>query len=365
MGKIHNFVRHNKLYVALAVFILLINLLSMAGHRAEEARQAEVAATEEVAAEEVQEEPEEQEAELFGDEDIAARQQKIKDLAVENPLLYIFIGLVNLAILFVIFLGFIFDGCFLVRFFKKEPLNIRLEQQETPRWGLGDVMRVILIFLASGYAFIIIQAFISKEFPILYNENFRMIFNTAMMNIVGISVILYFVVTKYGQKIKAIGLTSKGFSKSVYYAIVGYVCLVPVLFCIMVITYFVTHLLRYEPPVQPIVEVFMKEKETIVLLMSTLFAAIFGPIAEEIFFRGFMYGAVKKSFGVFWGMVVTASIFAVLHAHAVGFFPIMALGLLLAYLYEKTGSLVPSMAVHIIHNVGMVVLVFLMRGIGT
>jgi membrane protease YdiL (CAAX protease family) len=123
--------------------------------------------------------------------------------------------------------------------------------------------------------------------------------------------------------------------------------------------------LEYRPPVQPIVEVFMEEKETAVLWISTLFAAIFGPIAEEIFFRGFMYGAVKKSFGVFWGMVVTASVFAILHAHAVGFFPIMVLGLLLAYLYEKTGSLVPSMAVHIMHNVGMVVLVFLMRGVGT
>jgi membrane protease YdiL (CAAX protease family) len=49
----------------------------------------------------------------------------------------------------------------------------------------------------------------------------------------------------------------------------------------------------------------------------------------------------------------------------VGFLPIMALGLLLTYLYEKTGSLVSSMAVHIMHNVAMVILVFLARNIGT
>jgi membrane protease YdiL (CAAX protease family) len=364
MQKITDIIKNNKLYTALAVFILLINLLVFAEKYLPELPEQEGAVITEERVEE-KEEVQKERTKLFNDDDIKARQEKIEELANENPLFYLFVGLVNLAILFAAFIGLLLNVYFLVRFFKKEPLNIRLTDQEPPLWTIGDVIRVSLIFLSFGYIIVIFQAIVIRAFPILRNENFRMVFNTTMMNVVGISVIFYFVVSKYGQGIRAIGLTAKGFSKSVFYAAVSYVTLIPILLLMMVAIFFITKWVKYQPPVQPIVEVFMEEKQTAVLWMSTLFAAIFGPVAEEIFFRGFMYGAIRKTLGVFWGMIITAAVFSFLHAHIVGFLPIMALGILLAYLYEKTGSLVPSMMVHIFHNVGMVLLVFLMRSIGT
>jgi membrane protease YdiL (CAAX protease family) len=45
--------------------------------------------------------------------------------------------------------------------------------------------------------------------------------------------------------------------------------------------------------------------------------------------------------------------------------PIMALGVLLAYLYEKTGSIIPSITVHVIHNVGTVFMVFIAKYLNT
>jgi hypothetical protein len=191
-----------------------------------------------------------------------------------------------------------------------------------------------------------------------------MVFNTAMMNLVGISVIVYFVMKKHGQGIDSIGLTAKGMGRNIFYAVMAYAALIPVVLIIMVATYYVTRFFAYQPPVQPIVQVFMEEKQTLILWVSALFAAIFGPVAEEIFFRGFMYPAIRKTLGVFWGMLITSAVFSLLHAHLVGFLPIFALGMLLVYLFEKTGSLVPSMAVHMIHNVAMVILVFVVRSIG-
>jgi uncharacterized protein len=85
---------------------------------------------------------------------------------------------------------------------------------------------------------------------------------------------------------------------------------------------------------------------------------------EEIFFRGFMYNAFKKRMGVFWGIAITAVVFSLLHAHWVGFIPILILGVLLTYLYEKTGSLVPSMTVHILHNLASVFMVFIIKAVG-
>jgi membrane protease YdiL (CAAX protease family) len=108
----------------------------------------------------------------------------------------------------------------------------------------------------------------------------------------------------------------------------------------------------------------MKEKNTMFLFYTSLFTAIVGPFIEELFFRGFMYNALKKFTGIFWATMLTAAVFAALHTNVIGFFPILALGIVLAYLYEKTGSLVSSITVHMIHNLSMVMFIFLVKQLG-
>ncbi|RKY42189.1 MAG: hypothetical protein DRP85_03555 [Candidatus Makaraimicrobium thalassicum] len=368
MRKISDIIRHNRLYAVLLVFIIGINLVAFMGWMAERAgEKAETTVTGVPVQDELAAGQQVRPAErtLFDSEDVNARRAKLEGLLRENPLLSIVLGVLNLMALYVIFVGLILDMYFLIRWLRKEPVRIRVVRQEKPRWSVADVVRVAIIFVACSYIFVILQGSVTEIFPVLSSGNFRMVFNTAVMSVVGISVILYFIVRKYGHGINAIGLSFRGFFRNLRYAFVGYVALIPILFAIMLAIFFVTKWLGYHPPVQSIVTVFIEEKETSVLWFSALFVAVFGPVAEEIFFRGFMYTAVRKRWGVFRAMVGTSAVFSCLHTHVVGFFPIMALGLLLAYLYEKTGSLAASISVHIMHNVGMVILVFLVRCIGT
>lgn len=350
-------IRRNRLYAGLVVFIVFINVLSFLGER-EAKEKAGTHAKVEIADEKTEKQS------LFDPDEVKKREERIKELSRENPIFLLFLGLFNITVIFFVFTGVIFDIYFLVRFARGKPVEIRTCAPPEPGWNMADVVRVALIFLSAGYLFAILQVFVIRYFPILRNENFRMIFDTTVMNVVGIGVMLYFVMRKYGQRVAAIGLTLRKAFHNMFYALVAYISLVPVTLLIMIVTMIVIKWLRYEPPVQPIVQVFMEEKQGGVLFLSTVFAAVFGPIAEEIFFRGFMYTAVKKALGVFWGCVITAVVFSLLHAHVVGFLPIMALGILLAYIYEKTGSLVSCISVHVIHNVAMVMVVFLMRHIG-
>ena len=115
------------------------------------------------------------------------------------------------------------------------------------------------------------------------------------------------------------------------------------------------------PEKQPVVELFMNEKNASFLFFSSVFAAIIGPVIEEIYFRAFMYKALKRRAGLAAAAILSSAIFAALHSYIVGFVPIFMLGILLVYLYEKTGTLVASMTVHITHNLGMVFFVFLLR----
>lgn len=75
-------------------------------------------------------------------------------------------------------------------------------------------------------------------------------------------------------------------------------------------------------------------------------------IAEETCFRGMLYGGLRNRFGRIAAGAIAASIFGVLHvttgASAVP--PLIAFGFVLAMLYEKTGSIWPSIILHGLNN---------------
>src|SRR5204862_193057 len=77
------------------------------------------------------------------------------------------------------------------------------------------------------------------------------------------------------------------------------------------------------------------------------------PVAEELFFRGFMYGALRRPIGWVGAAIVTGLVFGLIHAggtSAVFLLPLAVLGFLLCVLYRRTGSLVPGMGVHAFNN---------------
>jgi membrane protease YdiL (CAAX protease family) len=75
------------------------------------------------------------------------------------------------------------------------------------------------------------------------------------------------------------------------------------------------------------------------------------PIGEEIFFRGFLYGALRARLRLPLAVGLSALVFAIVHLPAIfTFLPILALGVLLALLYERTGTLLPGIIVHSINN---------------
>ncbi|MDE3092071.1 MAG: CPBP family intramembrane metalloprotease, partial [Chloroflexota bacterium] len=85
-------------------------------------------------------------------------------------------------------------------------------------------------------------------------------------------------------------------------------------------------------------------------VLTLVAAAVVAPIAEETFFRGFVYGGLRGRIGVIGAMVVSTLFFTALHFSIDQFIPIFFLGLFLAFLYEKTGSLYPGILLHATNN---------------
>jgi membrane protease YdiL (CAAX protease family) len=96
--------------------------------------------------------------------------------------------------------------------------------------------------------------------------------------------------------------------------------------------------------------------DTIKLIISGFLMVILAPVAEEIAFRGMIYSAFRKKHGIWFSMTFSALIFAFSHGQVLHFIPILVSGYLLAYLLEKTKSLVPSISLHVLINLAFTIM---------
>ncbi|MCE5315109.1 MAG: CPBP family intramembrane glutamic endopeptidase [Armatimonadota bacterium] len=85
-------------------------------------------------------------------------------------------------------------------------------------------------------------------------------------------------------------------------------------------------------------------------LLVLALGMVIAPLVEEVFFRGVLYSALRGGMRVWGAAVVSAIVFAVGHPLPDFFLPIFVLGVVFALAREKTGSVVPSMIAHGIHN---------------
>lgn len=86
------------------------------------------------------------------------------------------------------------------------------------------------------------------------------------------------------------------------------------------------------------------------LALTVVIVGIWGPLAEEVFFRGFVIGGLRRRFGNRGALVLSAGLFALFHIDPTIYVPIFFFGIVLGWLYLHTGSIWPSVAVHIVHN---------------
>lgn len=96
------------------------------------------------------------------------------------------------------------------------------------------------------------------------------------------------------------------------------------------------------------------------LLPGILLYAIAAPLSEEIMFRGILYGRARRVFSPAAGMVFASLIFGIYHGNPVQGIYAFLLGMLLCFVYERTGSLFAAAAFHGVGNLG----VFLVMDVG-
>lgn len=95
------------------------------------------------------------------------------------------------------------------------------------------------------------------------------------------------------------------------------------------------------------------DESTAALVAVCVLVTVIAPIAEEILFRGFIYGALRNWRGPWPAALATGVVFGAIHAggtEPVFLVPLAILGFMLCVLRERTGSLLPCIALHALNN---------------
>ncbi len=88
-----------------------------------------------------------------------------------------------------------------------------------------------------------------------------------------------------------------------------------------------------------------------VTVLCTLFGAVFiAPFCEEIFFRGFAFAGLLRGMNAPLAALLSAVLFTAAHGDLGSSVPLFILGLMLAYLRWRSGSIWPTIALHASNN---------------
>ncbi len=216
-------------------------------------------------------------------------------------------------------------------------------------WGFRDIVlgvfAAIVVFLVLGGLIlgIAMAAFGEDSFEVSLAEALAF----PMLDVVLVATVLL-VIARKGAGLNELGFRPppRGWPRMVGYVALAYFAAIG-LVNIYGLAIDVFGLDQLEPSQQLPDDFFDHDAVVILTGIAVVFMA---PIAEEIFFRGFVFGGLRRYLNLPIAGVISGTLFALAHGDPGLIVPFGAVGFVLAFVYERTGSLYASIGVHFVFN---------------
>ncbi|MGB9212483.1 MAG: type II CAAX endopeptidase family protein [Halobacteriota archaeon] len=163
-------------------------------------------------------------------------------------------------------------------------------------------------------------------------------------DIVSVALIVALVLSFYKEKLSSLGLKTKKLPKALLYGVVGFV-----------VAFVVAAIVGY--PIEQyfgvdVTQQALSQSATVsgLLPLVLLSGVIIAPICEEIVFRGYLYKAFRDRFKPWYAIVMSAALFSAIHLEPLAAVHLFVIGIVLAYVYEKTDNLMAPIALHMLNN---------------
>ncbi len=241
---------------------------------------------------------------------------------------------------------------------KIRPFSRRSEKRELPEflnvpWSIKDLIIFVVAWFGLQIIIILIVGFLSPVVPFL-----RDFLLSAQNGDVGATLILdlldaatgFAVVWLYLRRYK-VGWSAVGWRRVNVLRAVGYLIAIMFIFVIGVnlllwlVTVFVPGFNANQAQDSQLIGQAKTHPNTALIGLVLL-----PPVLEETIFRGFLFPALAKKWGVVMGAVISSVIFGIAHWQANISVYTFLLGLLLCFMYLRLKSIFPGMAVHMLNN---------------
>ena len=222
------------------------------------------------------------------------------------------------------------------------------------KWKVSDVFNVfILTFVLELLLVVLIQALGVGEIVNRISDNqllkSAILLILYLLQVAGMLFPLwYFVLRRYESGSKEFGFRWIGIGKTILWIIIAYlfylglsIFLIEIFYCLGIESF------GFEKQTS-IFDIFVTNISGV--LVALFIAVIMAPIIEEIFFRGFILQTLVKRISAFWGVIITALIFAAVHFEFRSIMPLIILSFILNILFVKTRSIWPCILFHIFNN---------------
>lgn len=121
----------------------------------------------------------------------------------------------------------------------------------------------------------------------------------------------------------------------------------------------------FGPHTENVMQIMQTHKGFPNFVLDLLSVAIIAPLAEEYLFRGVLFNGLAQWMSAGWAAIVSGVLFACAHFDKWSIFPLAAIGVGLALLYRRTGSLWPNIIAHATINTLALVAVYYIPKLAT
>ncbi len=122
---------------------------------------------------------------------------------------------------------------------------------------------------------------------------------------------------------------------------------------ILLSSFAMVYLLGEDAKPQEVLEFFrnaLVESNLPALLLATLTSIVVAPLCEELLFRGYIYGTLRRFLGPGVAIGLSSLLFAAVHVNMMALPALFVLAICLALAYEMTGSIVVPIVMHLGFN---------------
>lgn len=211
--------------------------------------------------------------------------------------------------------------------FENNNINYNKEQKTLSKVGFTYFILLLIMFIVPTTLISIFQP---------NSEDLLLIFNFIGF-IIGI-IVVYFYINRI-PKAKNFKKDKLNVKKYLFYLIMGY--------GLMILGYTITDILKslFIPTITNPLNSF----ESSSMIVTFLYAILFGPIIEELLFRKFLIDRTIK-YGEIFAITTSAFMFMLYHMNIYQFLGVFLFGIVLAEVYVKTNNIIYPITIHQIGN---------------